>query len=302
VVTGLTDQGLADQIRKDRIDILVDLGQHSGENRLVAFAHKPAPLQVSWLGYPGTTGLESMDYRLTDPYLDPPGSGDENYTERSIHLPHCFWCYEPLELGIPVNPLPAMEAGLVTFGCMNRFNKVTGPTLELWREILKAVPKSRLLIHSKIGDHLDNVRRTFEKEGIASRRLEFVEHKPIPEYLRQYHRIDITLDPFPHGGGTITCDSLWMGVPVITLSGSTAVGRGGASLLSNVGLPELIAQTREQYLQIAVGLARDLTKLAQMRATLRQRMKASPLMDSRRFAGDMEAAYRQMWKTWCSTR
>jgi predicted O-linked N-acetylglucosamine transferase (SPINDLY family) len=302
IIKGISDVELAELIRKDRIDILVDLAQHSADNRLMTFAHKPAPVQVTWLGYPGTTGLNAMDYRLTDLYLDPPGQGDENYTECSIRLPHCFWCYEPLETTSPVNALPAMQNGYVTFGCMNRFNKVTTASLELWRRILLAVPNSRLLIHSPIGDHLNAIRRRFVEGGIASRRVEFIERQPMPRYLWEYYRMDIGLDPFPHGGGTVTCDSMWMGMPVVTLSGRTAVGRGGVSLLSNVGLPELIAHSEEEYLSIAVELASDLPRLAALRAGLREKMKASPLMDGKRFAGDMEAAYRQMWRMWCASR
>jgi protein O-GlcNAc transferase len=292
---GMSDAELAEQIRKDRIDVLVDLDQHTGGNRLLVFARKPAPVQVAWLGYPCTTGLEAMDYRLTDPYLDPPGSGDENYSEKSLRLPHCFWCYAPPDDSPPVGPLPAEENSQITFGCLNRFDKVSEPALQLWRRVLHAVPQSRLLIHSKIGDHLDAVRRGFEREGIAARRLEFVERKPMLDYLREYGRIDIGLDPFPHGGGTVTCDALWMGVPVVTLSGATAVGRGGTSLLSNVGLPELIARTPEQYVATAVGLAANLEKLQELRANLRSRMQSSALMDAGRFTADMEAAYRQMW-------
>ena len=233
----VSDEQLAQNVRKNGIDILVDLAQHSGGNRLLTFARKPAPVQVSWLGYPGTTGMEMIDYRLTDPYLDPfdhaqggpPGRGDEYYSEKSWRLPHSFWCYQPLKLQdcIEVAPPPAIGNGFVTFGCMNRFAKVTPPALNLWREILRRVPDSRLRLHSKIGSHLDSVRAFFREGGIADQRIIFIERLATGEYLRQYHSIDICLDPIPHGGGTTTGDALWMGVPVITLAGQTAVSRGG---------------------------------------------------------------------------
>jgi predicted O-linked N-acetylglucosamine transferase (SPINDLY family) len=301
VTRGLGDADLSEQIQRDEIDILVDLAQHTGGNRLLVFARKPAPVQASWLGYPGTTGLEAIDYRITDPYLDPPGQGDESYSERSIRLPHCFWCYRPLDFAPVVNALPAGQNGYVTFGCMNRFEKMTAPTLQMWRQILLSVPQSRLLIHSKIGDHLDPVRRFFAEGGIAPRRVEFIERKGMFDYFPQYYRMDIGLDSFPHGGGTVTCDALWMGVPVVTLAGRTVVSRAGKSLLSNVGLQELIAHSPEEYVTIAAGLAANIPKLTQMRQSLRHRMAASALMDAKRFANDMESAYRQMWRTWCST-
>lgn len=298
---GLSDAQLAEQIRADRIDVLVDLTMHMADNRMLAFARKPAPVQITWLAYTGTTGLVAMDYRISDPHLDPPDN-DTFSTERTIRLPHCFWCYEPHEIAPDVSALPAQLNGFITFGSFNNFSKVTEPTLRLWAELLRGVPRSRLLLHTLEGEHRQRVRAIFASAGVSPDRLEFVGFQPMDAFFRLHHRIDIALDPFPYGGGTTTCDALWMGVPVVTLAGQTAVGRAGVSLLSNVGLPELIARTAEEYVAIARGLASDLPRLAELRATLRHRTSASPLMDAPRFATDMLDAYRAGWQEWCGTR
>ena len=298
-VAGMSHADLAQKIRGDRVDILVDLAQHSGRNRMLVFARKPAPVQVAWLGYPGTTGLAAMDYRITDPYLDPPGEGDDCYSERSVRLPHCFWVYPAPADSPDPGPPPSEALGAITFGCMNRFAKVTRPTLELWRQILHATPGSRLLAYSRIGSHLQSVYQFFEAGGVSRDRIQFVPRQPVQLYFAQYRAIDIALDPIPHGGGATTCDALWMGVPVVTLAGKTAVGRGGVSILSNVNLPSLIAKSPEHYVAVAVELARDAARLKQLRGELRARLLASPLMDCQAFARDLEGAYRQMWEGWC---
>jgi predicted O-linked N-acetylglucosamine transferase (SPINDLY family) len=296
-VAGMSDAQLAAQIRQDRIDIIVDLSLHSVGNRLLVFAQKPAPVQVTWLGYPGTTGLTTMDYRLTDPYLDQP-EGDAFYSEQSIRLPSTFWCYEPVH-ATPVNALPAGETGHVTFGCFNNFAKTNVDAMELWAQILSAIPRSRLLMLCPTGGSRARVVDRFGGKGIEPARIEFTERVPLADYFLQFHRIDIALDPFPWGGGTTTCDALWMGVPTITLRGTTAVGRAGVSILSNVGLLDWIAQTPEQYLAIATKMSADVSTLAQLRSGLRTKMQQSPLMDAARFAADMQAAYRRMWEQWC---
>ena len=300
-IRGMPDAQAADLIRSDRIDILVDLSMHAADNRLLLFARKPAPVQTTWLAYPGTTGLDTIDYRLTDPYLDPPGN-DACYSEVSIRLPETYWCYHQTVITPDANAPPALAAGNITFGCLNNFGKVSHPALRCWAALLHSLPAARLILHAKEGTHRQRTLDFFAGENVDPARCTFVPSGTIAEYFHHYHNIDIALDPFPYGGGTTTCDALWMGVPVITLRGETAVGRGGVSILSNVGLPELIAQTPEQYIQIAAGLAGDLPRLAHLRTTLRQRMQASPLMDAPRFARSMEAAYRQMWQTWCISR
>ena len=296
---GLSDAQVAEQICKDQIDILIDLAMHTAGTCLLTFARKPAPVQATWLAYPGSTGLETMDYRVSDPHLDPPEVENTFYSEETIRLPETYWCYQPTGKEPEVNPLPAEEKGFVTFGCLNTFSKVSEPTIATWGRILQAVPQSRLVLHAPAGSCRQRVVSGMEQCGIEAQRIRFVEKKPANEYFGQYHDIDIALDPFPYGGGTTTCDALWMGVPVVSLAGQTAVGRGGLSILSNIGLPELVGHTAEEYIQIAVNLAGDLPRLAELRGTLRQRMQASPLMDAPRFACNMEAAYRTMWRKWC---
>jgi protein O-GlcNAc transferase len=214
-------------------------------------------------------------------------------------LPRTYWCYPVVENLPEVSPLPALTGGEVTFGCLNNFCKFSRDALDVWIELLHAVPKSRLILHAYEGAHRQRVREHLSWKGIDPQRLSFADRAPLPEYLNQYRQIDIGLDPFPFNGGTTTCDALWMGVPVVTLAGRTAVGRGGVSVLNNAGLPELIAQTPEQYVQIAADLAADLPRLAELRAALRARIQASPLMDARHFARDMETVYREIWRQWC---
>jgi len=278
----------------------VDLTMHMANGRPLLFARKPAPVQVAYLAYPGTTGLPTIDYRLTDPYLDPPGQNDGDYVEQSIRLPATFWCYDPQNDPLQVNPLPALEKGYVTFGCLNNFCKVQEPAIRLWLRVLAQVSGSRLLLLSPEGDHRAALLEQFRRQGIAADRIEFVAVQSRPAYLQTYHRIDLGLDTLPYNGHTTSLDAMWMGVAVITRVGKTVVGRAGVSQLTNLGLTELIAQTPEQYVAIVVQLCGDLPRLAEMRATLRGRMLGSPLCDAARFARSVEGAYRQMWHTWCA--
>jgi protein O-GlcNAc transferase len=299
ITIGLTHVRLAQQIRADGIDILVDLTMHMARNRLMAFARKPAPVQVSWLAYPGTTGLAAIDYRITDPHLDPPGLFDGYYSEESIRLPDTFWCYDPLEQETTVSDLPAKAKGHVTFGCLNNFCKINPQVLKLWARVLKAVNGSRMIILANAGSHRDHAAELMVAEGVNGDRLAFVSQQPRQQYLKHYHEIDIGLDTFPYNGHTTSLDSFWMGVPVVTLCGQTVVGRAGLCQLMNLGLPELIAASPDDYVRIAVALAGDVPRLSGLRATLRARMQASPLMDARRFARNLEAVYRRMWRRWC---
>jgi predicted O-linked N-acetylglucosamine transferase (SPINDLY family) len=299
-IVGRSDAEATAQIAANRIDILVDLALHTAHNRLLVFARKPAPVQVTMLGMPSTTGLETIDYRLTDSYLDPPGESDGDYTEQSVRLPHCFWCYKAAPDALATSALPAQRRGGVTFGCLNQPAKASRPALELWARILRSVPGARLVLHAPAGSHRDALRALFEAGGVSADRVEFVPMVPLVSYLERYHDIDLCLDPFPYNGGTTTLDALWMGVPVITLAGRTAVGRGGTSVLSNLGLTELIARSTEQYVAIAAAWAADLPRLARLRSELRRRMQSSVLMDGKSYAANVEAAFRQMWQTWCN--
>ena len=298
-IVRLTDEQAAELIRTDQIDILVDLAMHSSETRLLVFARKPAPVQVTYLAYASGSGLAAMDYRLTDPYLDPPGLHDAHYAEESIRLPETYWCYGADPRAPEPGPLPALAAGHITLGCLNSFGKVSAVTLEAWCHLLTALPNAKLIVHAKEGSHRQRVTDKLTHAGIDPARVQFMGFVNVVEYFQEYGKIDIGLDPFPFTGGTTTCDALWMGVPVVSLAGQTGVSRGGLSILSNVGLPELVAKTPEEYVQIAVDLAHDLPRLAQLRSTLRQRMQSSPLMDAPRFACNVEAAYREMWRKWC---
>jgi predicted O-linked N-acetylglucosamine transferase (SPINDLY family) len=296
---GLTDQKLADLVRGDQIDILIDLEMHTGDNRLLVFARKPAPVQVTWLAYPGTTGLPVIDYRLTDPYLDPPGLFDSFYTEESLRLPETFWCYDPLTDQPPINALPATATGIITFGCLNNFCKVNDDCLALWARLLQTVLQSRLLLYAPGNQAREHVSAVLQQEGVNSSRIEFVTRQPRSEYLKLYHRIDLALDPLPCNGGTTSLDAFWMGVPTLTLVGARVAGRAGWSQLCNLGLRELAAETPAEFLACAVRLAGDLLRLEELRGSLRQRMQRSPLMDGKRFARQVEQAYRHIWQRWC---
>ena len=305
-ITGLDDAQAAELIRGDQIDILVDLAGHTSRNRLLTFARKPAPVQVTYLGYCDTTGLEAMDYRLTDAHADPPGTTEHRHTERVVRLPHGAWCFRPSEDAPPVAEPPVLRTGSVTFGSFNALPKITEAAVGLWSRILLAVPNSRLLLKNlgfQDGAVQRRLRALIAKAGVAPERVEMVGRLPnLSDHLSSYHRLDIALDPLPYHGTTTTCEALWMGMPVVSLAGKTHASRVGVSLLNNVGLPELVAVSEEHYIQLAVNLASDLPRLAELRSTLRSRMKESPLMDAPRFARGVEAAYREMWRTWCGAR
>jgi predicted O-linked N-acetylglucosamine transferase (SPINDLY family) len=300
-VRELSDERLADVIRKDDIDVLVDLTMHMADGRPLLFARQPAPVQVAWLAYPGTTGSQSIGYRLTDPWLDPIDGhlGDDRYSERSIRLPDTFWCYDPLSDEPFAAELSAVRTGHVTFGCLNNPCKLTDATMRLWARVLAAVPDSRLVLMAPQGSARDRLLARLTAQGIDTRRVRCVPFRPRAEYLRTYHEIDLALDTFPYNGHTTSLDALWMGVPVVTRVGTTPAGRGGLSQLSNLGLQALAAESDDEFVRIATALAMDWPALAALRAQLRSRMQCSPLMDGTRFARNIEQAYRAMWREWC---
>jgi protein O-GlcNAc transferase len=294
----LDDLQAAELIRSDRIDILVDLALHSTGGRLRIFACRPAPVQISWLGYPGTTGLDTIDYRITDPFIDPPGTDLGVYSEKSVHLPDTLWCYSSLATKPPVTALPALDRGFVTFGCLNTFRKFHDGVFRLWIRVLREVPGSRILFSAEEHAH-ERLRRLFAEEGVEGDRLDFANRTSRQRYLERYQHIDIGLDSFPYAGATTTLDAAWMGVPVVTLTGPRALQRAGACVALNLSLPELVAPDEDAFVQKAATLARDLSRLSELRAGLRFRLESSPLGDEPRFVRNLEAAYRTAWRTYC---
>jgi predicted O-linked N-acetylglucosamine transferase (SPINDLY family) len=303
-IVGISDEKVAELIRRERIDILIDLAGHTGGvNRILLFARKPSPVQISWIGYPSTTGLSTIDYKIVDDLTDPDGKTDQYYTEKLIRLPETFLCYLPDKNCPDVAALPALYKSFITFGSFNNFPKIGQQVILLWTEILKKVPNSHLIIKSlSFYDQtvISYIRNLFLDQGIEAERIELLQPFPsLREHLALYNRIDIGLDTFPYNGTTTTCEALYMGVPVITLAGNTHVSRVGVSLLSTVGLPELIAQTPEEYVAKAVNLAKDIEKLKSLRISLRGMMSRSPLTDAKKFTHHLEKAYQKMWATWC---
>jgi protein O-GlcNAc transferase len=300
---GLSDDELAQRIAADQIDILVDLAGHTANNRLPVFARKPAPLQINWLGYPNTTGLSAVDYRLVDALTDPPGDADLLACENLIRLDNGFLCYAPpANAPAPAAP-PRLAGGSVTFGSFNNAAKLSPATLDAWGALLGRVPGSRLLAKDK--SFIDTACKTaflekMSQRGVDSRRvtlLGFVHG--LEQQLAVYHQVDVALDPFPYNGTTTTCEALWMGVPVVTLRGDRHAGRVGASLLTQAGLPELIGVNVENYVDIAATLAADPARLKILRETMRARIAASSLCDAPAFARKIETTYRALWRRLC---
>ncbi|HEX4798880.1 MAG TPA: tetratricopeptide repeat protein [Burkholderiales bacterium] len=297
----MSDTGLAETINRDGIDVLVDLSGHSGVFRLAVFAQQPAPVQVTWLGYLSTTGMTRIQYRLCDRHTDPPGMTDRFHTETLVRLPGSQWCYRPVVSVDCSDAPPVGRNGFVTFGSFNDVSKVSPSVRGLWAEILARLPDSRIFFAGvPQGTARDGLIRDFESAGIAADRITIAPRVGIAEYFRSFNDVDIALDTTPYSGGTTTCDALWMGVPVITVPGTQSISRSAASILSTVGLPAWIASTPEQYVRLAVESARDPSAVCALRSSLRERMRASPLMDEARFARDLEAAYRGMWRAWCA--
>ena len=299
-VIDLDDERVAELIRGDGIDILVDLSGHLRDNRLLVFARKPAPVQLTYLAYPNTTGMIAMDYRITDAVCDPPGATERYYRETLIRLPRCMWCYQPRDDMPAVSPSPARQTGTVTFASMNGASKVTERMLSLWGRILGEVPDSRIVLTTVPEQGRARIRDALTQAGIAEARISMHDRLPTKDFWALYAGIDILLDTFPMNGGTTTCEALWLGVPVVTRSGDIFQSRAGLSILGAMGLDELIAGSDDEYVRIAVELARDGARLAAWRAGLRERMRASQLTDGRDYARALEAVYRGIWRTWCS--
>lgn len=295
---GLSDEKMAAQIRADQIDLLIDAKLHTSENRLLVFARKPAPIQISWLGYPGSSGLETIDYRLMDQWIEP-SNHEYPLPEQPIFIPDCFWAYDPLTSEPSVNELPALSGGFLTFGCVNNFCKVSDGTLDLWIKSMKAVKNSHLLLMAPPGSARRRVLKRFTENGIREDRVEFLDRQSRPLYLRLYHRIDVCLDTLPYNGHTTSLDSLWMGVPVVTRIGNTPPGRVGWTHLNNLNLQEFGAHSDEEFVQILTKWSGELPRLSSLRASLREKIKNSPLMDGPGYTRKVEAAYRKVWRKWC---
>ncbi|MBE0475149.1 tetratricopeptide repeat protein [Rhodoferax sp.] len=298
--TGLSDEQLAARIRLDAIDILVDLSGHTALNRLPVFARKPAPVQVSYIGYPGSTGLSAIDYRISDPWQDPVGLTERYHSETLVRLAGGM-AYQP-DAGAPdVNALPALTSGELMLACLNNLSKVSPAVINLWARILHALPQAQLML-GNVNDSSTRERLLdlFGQAGIGPERLMLQPRVPMADYLALHHQIDLALDPFPYNGGTTTMHSLWMGVPVITLAGDHAVSRLCAAHLSRVGLDAFITHSEDEYLQCAVKFANDLPALDAVRQSLRARMNA-PACQPAAITRQLEAAYRDMWRTWCNS-
>lgn len=296
----MTDEQLAQSIRDDQIDILIDLSGHTADNRLLVFARKPAPVQVSWMGFGYTTGLTAMDYFIGDKVFTPVGS-DHLFSEKIYRLPHSFVSYQPPSYAPDPGPLPAMDNGYVTFACLSRAERINKRVIAAWALILQRLPTAHLRLDSRSfsSPHLcQEVRDDFSARGVAAERLELGFSTPVWDVYRQ---VDVILDCFPHNSGTTTCEALWMGVPVVTLTDRPSVGRLGSAYLAAIGKQEWIADNVDNYISLAVEIGSDFAALAQYRSELRRMMTASPLLDHQGFARDMEAAYRDMWCQWCDS-
>ncbi|MGC4052792.1 MAG: tetratricopeptide repeat protein [Paludibaculum sp.] len=298
LIHGMTDLEAAQQIRADGCDLLIDLNGHNHGNRLGVFALRAAPVQAAYLGYPDTSGVAEIDYRISDAICDPPPRAQRYCTEKLVYVPDCFLCFQPLRRAPRVTPLPADRTGAVTFGCLNQLQKLSDAAIDLWAEILSKAPDARLLLKAaSLADPriAARTRERFEAEGIESARLDL--RGPVAkerEHLATYGEVDIALDPFPYAGTTTTCEALWMGVPVLTLNGNCHASRVGASLLHAVGLDAFIAARPLDYVRIAVQAAQDRQRLCEIRAGLRGRMRESTLCDQAAFARKFERVLEQM--------
>ncbi len=296
-VVGWSHERLAERIRADRIDILVDLDGHTANNRLPVLPRRPSPIQVSWLGYFDTTGLESIDYRIADRVSVPSGA-ERQFVEQLALLPRSANCYAPPEAPAPTPP-PCLERGYVTFRCFHNPMKIGPAVCALFARVLRAVPGSRLSFKYRSWSDPELVRRHldgFAREGVPAERLDFEGASAMPEFLAAFSRVDVALDPFPYSGETTALHTLWMGVPLVTLEGPSLVERLGSRVLRLCGLDAWVAETRDDYLAIATHLASDPARLAALRPELRRRLAASPLCDHRGVTRELEAVYRSMWR------
>jgi protein O-GlcNAc transferase len=300
-VLGLSDDALAEHIRADGIDILVDLSGHTAYNRLAVFARKPAPLQISWLGYPGTSGLSAIDYRPMSRFAAPQGKLDALFTEKLLYLPSAAAPFQPDASAPEVNELPALERGYLTFGSFNRPSKLGDRVVTLWSRVLSALPNSRMLIGSVDEAELRaSLIERFSRHGISPDRLDFHPRRPMAEYLALHHEVDVILDTFPYSGGTTSNHAVWMGVPILTLAGDRLSQRQGANLMARLGLHDWVVENEDDYVQRAVRAARELASLADLRAGLRTIRLENPHSQPDLLARCFASAFRAVWRRWCA--
>jgi predicted O-linked N-acetylglucosamine transferase (SPINDLY family) len=300
-VRGMPDTELIRAIRADEIDILIDLSAHSAGNRLPVFAAKPAPIEMTYLGYAATTGLSTIDYRITDSFLDPPGLTEHLHSEQLLRLPETFWCYQP-PAGVPDPADHCRPPSEIMFGSLHRLAKIGDSVVATWAEILGQAPGAKLtLMAGGLADQpvRDDVAGRFQKRGIAPDQLILLGPQRYDQYMATMGNLDIALDPFPFAGGTTTCNALWMGVPVITLAGAAPISRVGVSVLTTIGAGDLIASTPDEYIRHALELSEDLPRRIELRRQLRAKLLNSPLLDGWRFVQHLEEAYRNAWQRWC---
>jgi protein O-GlcNAc transferase len=302
-IAGLSDDDVADLIRRLRIDILVDLSGHTDRNRLLVFARKPAPVQATWLGYLGTTGMQAMDYRICDVFTDPPGLTECFHTEKLARLPQSQWCHLPYDTVLtPTGPLPMQRNGFPIFGSFNNISKINDRVAELWSRALREIPGARLRMaaipSTRARQHMI---AKFIQFGVDQDRIEFMPRAGYQQYLASIRDVDVVLDPFPYNGGTTTLDALAMGVPVVVLAGDRSIARGGVSFLSTVSLPSLIAESPDEYVAILRRLVSGTDELLEIRKGLHTKVRRSVFQDGLRFTRQLEDLYRDMWRTWCQS-
>lgn len=296
-VIGMADERLAERIRADKVDILFDLAGHSGHNRMPVFARKPAPVAMTWIGYEGTTGLSTIDYLIADHHIVPEDSS-VHFREKILRMPDGYLCYEPPDAAPDVSPSPAIRNGYPTFGSFNNLAKITPQVIHVWSSILQRSPNAKLIMkYNGLGDL--NVKQrlmnAFSEHGVDPKQLTFQPPDSYADYLASYRDVDLVLDPFPFSGSTTTCEALWMGVPVITCPFETFASRHSLTHLSNIGVVETIASDLEQYVDLAVSLSGDIPRLEVLRSSMRDRMRASPLCDGKRFAANLDSLLQTTW-------
>jgi predicted O-linked N-acetylglucosamine transferase (SPINDLY family) len=299
-ISGIDDPEATKLIKNLGIDLLIDLNGLTHGHRLGVFARKPAPVQLTWLGYLGTTGLETMDYRICDYYTDPPGSTEKHHSEKLARMPNSQWCHAPYKDLPPIKELPLLQNDYITFGSFNNVAKLNDEALRLWAQLLSEIPNSRIRFAAiPSGRSQKRIIDLFDDQSIERERIKFIPRLQYQEYLRAISDVDIGLDPFPYNGGTTSFDILIMGVPYITMTGERSISRGGSSILSNLGLSEMIASTPSDFIAKARKLANSPSMLRELRASLRDRLNRSPLMDIGGFTHDIEQLYRNCWREWC---